>query len=51
MKIRTLNIGFNLELPYKRKEFEKISEILHNCKEQFEEEGYFVQTTRVTTQP
>lgn len=51
MKIRTLNIGFNLELPLKREEFEKIAEILRSCKKLFEEEGYFVQTTRVTTQP
>ena len=51
MKIRTLNIGFNLGLPLKRVEFENIAKILHNCKKFFEEEGYFVQTTRVTTQP
>jgi hypothetical protein len=51
MKIRTLTIGFNLELPLKREEFEKIAEVLHSCKKLFEKEGYIVQTTRVTTQP
>jgi uncharacterized protein (UPF0210 family) len=50
MKIRTITTGFNLKPSFKE-EFKEIAKFTNHCREVFKKEGYFVQTTRVTTQP
>lgn len=51
MKIRTVTLGFNLALPLKEEELENRASFLHGAKESFEQNGYEVQSLRLTTQP
>ncbi len=51
MKIRTITTGFNLKIPFEKDQIRKICEFTNNAQQSFENKGYTVQTTRITTQP
>ncbi len=51
MKIRTITTGFNLEVPLQEEQIRSIAEFTNRAKAVFEDEGYTVQTVRVSTQP
>jgi uncharacterized protein (UPF0210 family) len=51
MKLRTISIGFNLKLPIQESQLSKISNLIIDSKNEFEKNGYFVQTVRAVTQP
>ncbi|MGD2248569.1 MAG: DUF711 family protein [Candidatus Methanofastidiosia archaeon] len=51
MRIRTITTGFNLTIPFEKSQLKKIAAFTTNTKEIFENKGYTVQTTRITTQP
>ena len=51
MRIRTITTGFNLATPFEKNQIKKIAAFTTNTKKAFENKGYTVQTTRITTQP
>jgi len=51
MKIRTITVGFNLELPLKKEQIEEMAAFAWKAREALEKEGYTVQTLRLATQP
>lgn len=51
MKIRTITTGFNLKVPVSEKQIRRIAEVALRLRRGFEQEGYEVQTVRITTQP
>lgn len=51
MRIRTITAGFNLKIPFEKDQLKKIAAFTTNAKKIFEDKGYTVQTTRITTQP
>jgi uncharacterized protein (UPF0210 family) len=51
MRIRTITAGFNLKVPFEKEQLKKIAAFTTNAKKSFEDKGYTVQTTRITTQP
>lgn len=51
MKIRTVTTGFNLKIPIREKQIQRIAFFTREAKEAFERAGFTVQTVRVATQP
>ena len=51
MKIRTITTGFNLEVPLNKGQITRIASLTKKLKNVFENEGYTVQTVRISTQP
>ncbi|MGB7054183.1 MAG: DUF711 family protein, partial [bacterium] len=51
MKIRAITVGFNVALPLFARRIKKIGEFIMSARKTFEESGYEVQTTRITSQP
>ena len=51
MKIRSITVGFNVKLSSVARRIKRLGEFLHAAKRAFEEKGYEVQTTRLTSQP
>jgi uncharacterized protein len=51
MNIRSITVGFNLELPLERERVRHIARFASFAKKEFEQRGYIVQTVRMTTQP
>ena len=47
MKIRTITLGFNLDLPFRESQIENYAEFFDKAKEVYRREGYQVQTTRI----
>ena len=51
MKIRTITLGFNYKKNNEIKDFKNVGILLNKIKNYFEENKYFVQTIRTSTQP
>ena len=51
MKIRTITTGFNLKVPVSEKQIRRIAEVTLRLRKGFEQEGFEVQTVRISTQP
>lgn len=51
MKIRSITTGFNINNSIDEEEIKKLIKITKDCKREFENEGYDVQTIRIATQP
>jgi uncharacterized protein (UPF0210 family) len=51
MKIRSITAGFNITMPSITKRMERVGKFLGLARSAFEDAGYEVQTTRVTSQP
>ena len=51
MRIRSITVGFNVAFPAVARRIRRLAEFVTMAREVFEEEGYEVQTTRLTTQP
>ena len=51
MKIRTITTGFNLKNPFDENDFKKVAEISNKIKKEYQNNGFIIQTNRVTTQP
>jgi uncharacterized protein (UPF0210 family) len=51
VKIRSITIGFNVALPSVARRVKRLGVFLNRARQSFEEKGYEVQTTRITSQP
>ena len=51
MKIRTITTGFDLKVPIKEEQIRQLADFTNNSKKIFENNGYTVQTVRISTQP
>jgi uncharacterized protein (UPF0210 family) len=51
MKIRTITTGFDLKVPIKEEQIRQLADFTNNSKKIFENNGYTVQTIRISTQP
>lgn len=50
MKIRTITFFINLNFPFDENYFKQINQLINHVKEEFQNNGFEVQTTRITTQ-
>lgn len=51
MRIRSITVGFNVEFPAVTRRIKRLGKFVTMARQVFEDEGYEVQTTRLTSQP